>query len=141
VRVAAPTRTFEFTFRIRSRLLFWTVERQVTRRYRVDGLPLRELIVLYGRLAQITQELGRPLSINEALLVILGGGRDPLFFTPEQAEQIYAWHCEANRLALPKGEATAVPSPMPESSAPDSSSSSSGSSDGPSESARNESTT
>lgn len=110
VRLEAPARSFEFTFRrptiVLGRAIAW---RTVTRRYVVRGLPLRELLILSQRLAAASERLGG-LSEASAVAHILDT-TDALFFTADQTAAVWSWYCEVNKLGDPKDRAAQVAPP------------------------------
>ena len=130
VTIAARSRTFDFTFRRPRRFLFWTVWSTVRRRYTVRALPTVELVALHVRISETAEALGG-FTIGRALAFIIGTA-DAAFFVPEQAEAMWNWHCEANRLNKPN-----VPAAPQQTRVPVSSPSSSRSSAGPPHSVRN----
>ena len=119
VTIAAPTRTFDFTYPRRRRFLRWTWTQRVRRRFVVTALPMRELIAVHARMRELEVEKGSPLDLAEACFVVLRT-HDAYSFTQEQATAIWEWYQEANQLARPKAQ----PAETPAAAAPSSISSS-----------------
>jgi hypothetical protein len=131
VRLEAPSRSFELTFRRPTLVLGrWPLWRTVTRRYVVRALPMSELIALHQRMGVAAAAHGG-LSEAQAVAFVIRSA-DAMFMSPEQVSAVWTWYCEVNRLGDPKARAAEEPHKAPAAS--DSLSSPSPSSGGPSDS-------